>query len=81
MRRDRILCLLLALTLTLSGCAAAAAATAAQEEKNCQLYYLVRDLDRAAGGDKAVGRDFCPLRREAGKRQRRVLRDGRHLWS
>ena len=32
MRRDRILCLLLALTLTLSGCAAAAAATAAQEE-------------------------------------------------
>ena len=30
MRRDRILCLLLALTLTLSGCATAAAATAAQ---------------------------------------------------
>ena len=30
MRRDRILCLLLALTLTLSGCAAAAAATAAE---------------------------------------------------
>ena len=51
MRRNRLLCLLLALTLTLSGCAAAAAATAAQEEKNCQLYYLVRDLDRAAGGD------------------------------
>ena len=55
MRRDRILCLLLALTLTLSGCAAAAAATAAQEEKNCQLYYLVRDLDRAAGGDAIAG--------------------------
>ena len=55
MRRDRLLCLLLALTLTLSGCAAAAAATAAQEEKNCQLYYLVRDLDRAAGGDAIAG--------------------------
>ena len=55
MRRNRLLCLLLALTLTLSGCAAAAAATAAQEEKNCQLYYLVRDLDRAAGGDAIAG--------------------------
>ena len=37
--------------------------------------------DRATGGDKAVGRYFCPLRREAGKRQRWVLRDGWHLWS
>ena len=55
MRRNRLLCLLLALTLTLSGCAAAAAATAAQEEMNCQLYYLVRDLDRAAGGDAIAG--------------------------
>ena len=62
MRRS-ILCLLLALTLTLSGCAAAAAITA-QEEKNCQLYYLVRDLEQAAGGD-ALGTESSALPKES----------------
>lgn len=37
--------------------------------------------DRATGGDETVGRYFCPLWRKTGKRQRRVLRDGRHLWA
>ena len=62
MRRNRILCLLLALALTLSGCAAAAAT--AQEEKNCQLYYLVRDLDRSAGGD-AIASEVSTLPKES----------------
>ena len=62
MRENRILCLLLMLALTLSGCAAAAAGT--REEDNCQLYYLVRDLEKAAGGD-ALGTERSALPKES----------------
>ena len=62
MRENRILCLLLALALTLSGCAAAAAT--AREEDNCQLYYLVRDLEKTAGGD-ALGTERSALPKES----------------
>lgn len=65
MRKRHILCLLLALALILSGCAAAAAATAAQEEKNCQLYYLVRDLERAPAGGDAIGSEVSALPKES----------------
>ena len=65
MRKRHILCLLLALALILSGCAAAAAATAAQEEKNCQLYYLVRDLERAPAGGDAIGSEVSTLPKES----------------
>ena len=64
MRKRHILCLLLALALTLSGCAAAAA-TAAQEEKNCQLYYLVRDLERAPAGGDAIAGEVSALPKES----------------
>ncbi len=64
MRKRHILCLLLALALILSGCAAAAA-TAAQEEKNCQLYYLVRDLERAPAGGDAIGSEVSTLPKES----------------
>ena len=64
MRKRHILCLLLALTLILSGCAAAAA-TAAQEEKNCQLYYLVRDLERAPAGGDAIAGEVSALPKES----------------
>ena len=64
MRKRHILCLLLALALILSGCAAAAA-TAAQEEKNCQLYYLVRDLERAPAGGDAIGSEVSALPKES----------------
>ena len=64
MRKRHILCLLLALALILSGCAAAAA-TAAQEEKNCQLYYLVRDLERAPAGGDAIAGEVSALPKES----------------
>lgn len=64
MRKRHILCLLLALALILSGCAAAAV-TAAQEEKNCQLYYLVRDLERAPAGGDAIAGEVSALPKES----------------
>ena len=61
--KKRLACLLLALTLLLSGCAAPAAATA-QDESCCQLYYPVRDLEKAAGGD-ALGAERSTLPKES----------------
>ena len=60
--KKRLACLLLAMVLLLSGCAAAAVAAAEQEEF-CQLYYPVRDMARAAGGD-ALGTEASALRKD-----------------
>ncbi len=67
MRKRALAALLCALTvLTACGCAMAAAQQAIAEEDTYELYFQVRDLDAAGGGD-AIAAEHCAIRRRDGR--------------
>lgn len=67
MRKRALAALLCALTVfTACGCAMAAAQQAVAEEETYELYFQVRDLDAAGGGD-AIAAEHCAIRRRDGR--------------
>ena len=67
MRKRALAALLCALTvLNACGCAMAAAQQAIAEEDTYELYFQVRDLDAAGGGD-AIAAEHCAIRRRDGR--------------